>query len=889
MSATQTKIVADLIYLSECLSDVLDDSGDRSLAPYISYCFGTSEGNSLSFENPPPKISELLSLCFQLLNLVEENAAAQFRRSVEDEKSLGTIPGLWGQTFEKCKNYGIKPKDIAERFSRIQCEPVLTAHPTEAKRRTILEIYRELFLLLVKRENAMWTKYERNQIREEIKQCLERLWRTGEIYLQKPDVSSERRNIEYYLKNVFPEVLPILDVRLKQAWIESGADPSYLKNPAKLPKVTFGNWVGGDRDGHPFVTAEITEETLTSFCKVAISIQKDRLTDLTRALSISDRLQNPPKNLLDTLRTWEEKFGLEGTKCVVRNPNEPWRQYCNFLHLFLEKGISAKEYKNALRFLAESFESIGAGRLADLQVFPLERLFASFGFHLVKTDIRQNSAYHSIVIEQILKASGLPNWQYRNWSEAEKLAFLELELQSPRPFLLPDSQLDAEAKSLLDCYKVIRKHTAQYGLEGIGSFIVSMTKEVSDLLLVFLFLREAGLLSRNGKGEIFSPFQVVPLFETIEDLEKAPELLKSFLNKPIVQSSILDGYQQVMLGYSDSNKDGGIFASQWGLYRAETELTKVANDAKVKLKFFHGRGGTISRGGGKTHKFLDALPHGSLAGEIRMTVQGETIAQQFANKLNAAYNLELFLATTTKVTLRHEFLPKKTHRAYPIVERIAAETSAVYVDLLKSAGFIEFFSFATPIDAIEHSKIGSRPARRTGKRSFEDLRAIPWVFSWNQSRFYLPNWYGVGSVLRKLKVEKPEDFNILKDEVKEWHFLNYLMRNIETGLFSADPNIFARYASLVPDLEIRNFFLSKINKEYEETKKVLEELREGDLINTRPGMVETVRLRQRGLEILHGLQIDSLQKWRDQPDNPSLLNDVLLSINAIASGLRTTG
>ncbi len=871
----------------QCLSEVLIETNESHLIPYLLF----QEDRPLveSNKNPPPKISELLSLCFHILNMVEENGAAQYRRSVEDKNGLSELPGLWGQCFKKTSEYGLTHKQITEIFNQIECEPVLTAHPTEAKRATVLEYHRTLYLLLVKRENEMWTKYEQQTIRDEIKCVLEQLWRTGEIYLEKPDVTSERRNVEFYLRNVFPEVLPMLDLRLKQAWVEFGGDTRSFDDPVKLPKIQFGNWIGGDRDGHPFVTSKVTWETLESLSELAKNLHLEKLNLVTRSLALSERLQKPNQEFIDKIAVWKESFGESGNESVKRNPNEPWRQYCNLLSLRIKSNLSIEEYVFDLKFLRESLVNCGAIRLAEQLVFPLERLAISYGFHSAKTDIRQNSEFHERAMEQILKASGQKKWNYREWSEEERLNFLLMELKTPRPFLLPSTATETESKSLLEAYHVIKKFTDLRGKHGIGAFIVSMTRSVSDLLLVYVFLKEVGLLELNEKGDFFSPFSVVPLFETIEDLSKAPLLLDSYLNIPIVKNSIPMKTQQVMLGYSDSNKDGGIFTSQWSLYRAETQLTEVANRHSISLKFFHGRGGTISRGGGKTHKFLDALPHGSLTGKIRSTVQGETIAQQFANKINAVYNLELFLATTTKVTLRHKHRPKKDHPAYPIMENISRETRNAYVRLLEKEDFLTFFAEATPIDAIERSKIGSRPARRTGKRSFGDLRAIPWVFSWSQSRFFLPNWYGIGKVFSNLAKSSAKEFNILKEEVHNWHFLNYIIRNIETGIYSSSPKIYRKYAMLVQNSSIREKILEDIDTEYELTIHILNELRDGTIEEKRPGMVETLLLREPGLDVLHDLQIHTLSKWRENPVEGEELNSLLLSINAIASGLRTTG
>ncbi len=885
---SQSKVKSDLQFLFHALREVLESCGESHLCELIPFEH-SEDGTRVLPKVLPSKTAELFSLCFQLLNMVEENAAAQYRREIEEKKGLSDIPGLWGQTIAKCLGYGLTFSDIADTLPQILCESVLTAHPTEAKRASVLAMHRQLYLLLVKRENGMWTKYEQHQIREDIKLILERLWRTGEIYLQKPDIASERKNIEYYLVNVFPEAVSLVDERLKQAWQELGGDLNSLRDPDKLPNLSFGNWVGGDRDGHPFVTPEVTRETLEGFSKFGRSLHIEKIQSLAFALSLSERLQSPPAKLNSQLETWNKSHPNIMGEIVSKNLGEPWRQYCFFLKHLLETGLDLYSYQNHLISLKESLLELGATRLAERLIFPIQRLLILFGFHLAKTDIRQNSAYHSNVIEQILKASGESDWNYKSWTEDKKIQFLTNELKSPRPFLLPDTPLPDESTSLLKTYRIIGDHCKSFGSEGIGSFIVSMTKEVSDLLLVYIFLREAGLLRHNQDGSLSSLFPVVPLFETIDDLQRAPKIFESYLSHQIVKASLKDNTIQVMLGYSDSNKDGGIFASQWSLYEAESALTEIANKIPVKIRFFHGRGGTISRGGGKTHKFLDALPHGSLTGNIRMTVQGETIAQQFANKINAAYNLELFLATTTKVTLRHKHMPKKQHPAFPIVKALAQETSVVYNRLLKSEGFLEFFSQATPIDAIERSRIGSRPARRTGKRTFEDLRAIPWVFSWNQSRFYLPNWFGVGSALQQLKEKYADQFDTLKSEIKEWHFLNYIIRNIETGFYSANPSIFSEYANLVEDQELKTSILSKIKNEYDITKTMLDELREIPIEESRPGMLETLALRSQGLNNLHLMQVELLRQWRKTPENESLLDQLLLSINAIASGLRTTG
>ncbi|NCN08438.1 MAG: phosphoenolpyruvate carboxylase [Leptospira sp.] len=910
------KLNSDYISLLKNLRLVLERLGEKSIT-YLLPSLDENDKDLNKVNHLPEKAVELLSLSFQLLNMSEENVAAQYRRSIENSEDSKSLPGLWPFSIEKMKNYGLSESEILETIKSIHIEPVLTAHPTEAKRATILEQHRELYLLIVQLENQMWTPYERKEINKKIESVIERLWRTGEIYLRKPDVISEIRNIEHYLKNVFPIVLPILDTRLKQAWEESGFSKTVFQDASDFPKVSFGDWVGGDRDGHPFVTPEITSYVLQRFRNLSMEMYNDKLIELSKNLSLSDYLQNPPKSLLDAIKKYSNLLGELGKECIERNPDEPWRQFCNLIRYRLPSEENKKSipvsylYKNKSEFsqdisiLKNSLDSVKATRLVETEIFPLERWLITFGFHMAHLDIRQNSSYHEKAIDQILKSAGIANPDYSLMSEEERLAFLDKELSSPRPFLLPSISAGLEADNLLATYRTIQAHIHANGYAGIGSFIISMTRSVSDLLLVFLFFRESGILVNTEFG-LVSPIPIVPLFETIDDLENSSAILDSFLSKKIVLNSLkykkqidksTNSIQQIMLGYSDSNKDGGILASQWNLYRTQNRLTKIAQKHGIQLNFFHGRGGSISRGGGKTHRFLDALPHESLTGNIRMTVQGETIAQKYANKINAVYNMELFLATATKVTARHKFRSKKNHPSESIVSKLAKRSGEVYAELLNSEGFIEFYSQATPIDAIENSRIGSRPTRRTGSRTIADLRAIPWVFSWNQSRFYLPNWYGSGKALQELKEHSPKEFSIIQSEVEEWHFLKYAILNVETGIHSAKLSQMTAYSQLVEDVTIRDKFLKLISEEFNRTRDILNELfNHLPVEKRRPKMIQTIAMRERSLEILHAHQISLLKKWRDSVKNgaedsekESLLQPLLLTVNAIASGLRTTG
>lgn len=900
------KLDRDLAWLMDGFAEVLSEFGEGDLAERLPWRATAPAIETLGDQRLERHL-QVLSIAFQLLNMVEENAAAQTRRGNEGEHGPTVEPGGFGHTIQNLLASGLDAESIKAELPSIHLEPVFTAHPTEAKRATVLEQHRELYLHLVSRENQMWTPAEQNAIREQVKGVLERLWRTGEIFLAKPDIASERRGVLHYLRDVFPHVLSNIDRRLRDAWAASTGRPAEeLADIDCLPTLTFGNWVGGDRDGHDLVTATVTAQTLRDLREAALEILRNRLIQLGASLSLSRRLQDMPAALRAAL-AGAAALGEAGERALARNPEEPWRQFVNLMIARLPDGSPdatgryrhPRELADDLTTLAESLRAVGADRLITVEVLPVQRLVASFGFHLAAVDVRQNSNFHDRAIAQLLIAAGIDGAEFADWNEERRLELLTRELTHPRPLAHHQAQVGSEAAAVLDCYRVIADYIENYGPEGIGSLIISMTRSLSDLLVVYALAREAGLVRPDDQGQLICLVPVVPLFETIDDLIAAPDLLASFLDHPISKRSLArqagTPVVQVMLGYSDSNKDGGILMSQWSLHIAQRKLAKVATERGVHIRFFHGRGGTISRGAGPTHRFFQALPHGSLTGSFRLTEQGETIAQKYANKITAGYNLELLTAGVLGATFRHRN-PSPTPSHYrDAVGRLAERSRDAYQRLLQADGFMTYWASATPIDVLERSSIGSRPSRRTGRRTLEDLRAIPWVFSWNQSRHYLPGWYGLGSALEELEREEPERFEVVCEAAREWSFLRYVLMNAETSLASVDLDIVADYAGLVEDVSVRERFLSRITGEWRRTEAMLERLCGGPRSDRRPLMMKTLHLREEPLRHLHAQQVQLIRRWRsllahaDNDGADRLLPTLLLSINAVASGLRTTG
>ncbi|MDH5654686.1 MAG: phosphoenolpyruvate carboxylase [Spirochaetia bacterium] len=915
------KMQMDLTFLMECFREILVEHGEEKLLPYLPWGKNRREDSG----HFPEQIAQAYSICFNLLNMTEENAAAQMRRIGESREGLSGKAGMWGHSLKILKENKFSENEILKCFPKIHVEPVLTAHPTEAKRATVLEHHRKLYLLLVQKENTMWTQFEQKNIREQIKTVLERLWLTGEIFFSRVDVESELRNIIHYLKSVFPDSVNLLDRRFILAWENAGFDSKKITDPDQLPSVTFGTWVGGDRDGHPFVTTEVTKNTLIELRKAAIDLIKENLRNTASKLSISDRIQKPSKEMAKRIDELTILLGEKGVRARSRNPDESFRQFLNLIseaipsesleqagmvcdssnYVFKEEtGIykSPKELYNDLQIMIRTLRSTKAYRLWMEDIFPLMRIVKTFGFHLASLDVRQNSMYHDRALSQMMISAGMSSKDYPEWPLKKKILFLNRELRSTRPFALPSSHLGDEADSVLGCFRVITQYIKNFGYEGIGSFIISMTRSVADLLTVYIFARESGLMINTPEGPV-CPVPVVPLFETIDDLQKSPEIVEEFLNHPITQRSLkyiqkIKGYdqptQQIMIGYSDSNKDGGIITSMWNLFLAQRRIDETAKKLGFTIKFFHGRGGTISRGAGPTYRFLDALPTGTLHGDIRLTEQGETISQKYANKISAVYNLELLTAGVTKNTLLYTHGPRIPKKYEEIMNLLSEKSRETYEELVHSDSFISFFREATPIDAIELFRLGSRPSRRTGNQSLNDLRAIPWVFSWNQSRFFITGWFGAGRALEFLEKKYQEDFKLVREHLHERPAIRYILTNVETSIATANLDVMRKYSNLVTDQGLRKKIFSLIEAEYELTIKMLNRIMGGTLDSRRPKFLRTLELREEALFPLHNEQIALLKKWRalkkgNKKEAEQYLIQIQFTINSIASGLRTTG
>lgn len=840
-----------------------------------------------------------LTIGFHLIAVVEQRETERHR--AEAQRFGHVESGLFRSVLAELAPpapSAVYRRDLESALSRVDAEVVFTAHPTEARRISAIEQYRELYALLPSDRPIDQVDGE---TREAVATTLERLFRADEVRLRKPGLVDEHGAVVDIIGSSIVQAIPAVDRHLAHAARAIGLDPDRL--PA--PRLRFATWVGGDRDGHPLVTAEVTADTLRRQRRAALDLHRAALTQLARRLGLSGIRQHPPAALTGAIARLGEILGPSAAPALARNPEEPWRTFINLMITRLPPAegpsppaayAQPADLVADLRILEDSLVAIGADRLARSDARHVRRVAEAIGFSLAALDLRQNSAAHDLALDQLLIAARAPRTDFSRWPEPERLAFLRAELDSPRPFLPSRAALGPAAAAARDALAVFTRHRELHGQDGLGVYIVSMTRSVSDLLVPFLFAREAGLLLDTPGGPS-CPIEIVPLFETIDDLERAPLILDAFLSIPIVARSLAARasagrrpVQTVMVGYSDSNKDGGVTASLWAVHRAEAALLEIASARGVDLRFFHGRGGTLSRGAGPTHRFLSALPSRALTSGLRLTEQGETVIQKYGTRDAAAYNLELLLAGTLRRLVLDGRDAASPAPPLAAMDHIAAASRHRYEALVAAPGFIEVFRAMTPIDVIETSGIGSRPSRRTGQATVADLRAIPWVFAWAQSRWAVTGWYGLGSGLAALERDDPDAFAALSTSALTWPPLRYIVANASVSVLGIDLAIARRYLALAAGLPGAAPVGAAIEEELALTRHHLERLYGGPLERARERIHRLIALRTTGLASAHDRQLGLLAAWRagDRRDE-ALRAGLLATVNAIAAGLRTTG
>jgi phosphoenolpyruvate carboxylase len=848
-------------------------------------------------------------ILFQLLAIAEQNAAMRRRRYIERTRGRAALRGTFDHVLAEAAADGIAPEEIQTLLSGLRVRPVITAHPTESKRVTVLEKYRKVYLLLRELEQRRWTDRERAALIGDLRDQIELVWMTGELHLEKPTVQHEvSRGLHFFDKTLFdktPEMLGLIDAALDQYYPGRSFDLP--------PFFQFGSWIGGDRDGNPSVTTRVTGWTLRQNALASLRHYISRITDLARALSITERaLPVPPDFQVELTRA----LGGSGEANAIkkRNPGEPYRQYLSIVLHKLDTTIarvqgmdiggpgapylSADELIQDLWVIERALVEANSPSIAADLVKPVRRAVEIFRFSTVRLDLRENTTKTTAALQALWWATAghgddnppeLGSREWRAW------LFRALARPLTGPHLIPE--LPAEATELIDMFAQAAEVRHEIDRDAFGSFILSMTRSVDDILGAYLLAKEGGAFLDAAGTEICA-LPIVPLFETIADLRAAPTIMREALSVPLIRRSThwQSNVQEVMIGYSDSNKDGGFVASNWELAKAQSQLTTVGAEMGTAIAFFHGRGGSVSRGGAPTGRAIAAQPAGSIRGRFRVTEQGEVVSYKYANKGTSLYQMELLAASVFEHALKSEreeaLRPKREFD--DILEALSGASRAAYIGLVTHPGLVQYFQAASPLEEISLLNIGSRPARRFGAQSLADLRAIPWVFAWAQNRHIITGWYGVGSAIASLlQVRGQQGEALLPHLFKDSRLFRLIIDEVEKTLLLVDLDIARDYASLVPDQGVRDMIFAMIAQELALTREMVLKVSGGSEIAARfPEHRRALAQRLPTINEVNREQVELLRRFRGastEAEREAYKSALLLSINTVAAGLGATG
>jgi phosphoenolpyruvate carboxylase len=866
---------------------------------------GTGDGSTTSHEDTLGELLDGLDLAtlstlgraftayFYLANVTE-----QTHRLDEFASRTRGDRGWMERTIDQIEEAGLEVADVEALLDRLELRPVFTAHPTEASRRSILTKLNHVADLLERRLDPRSTEADKRRIDRRMAEVIDLMWQTDEIRKDRPDPMDETTSVIFFFDELFsgaiPEVLDDYAAQMKRLGIDVRVDRSPIR---------FGSWVGGDRDGNPFVTAEVTRAALAAQHEHGLRNVIAVVESLASELSTSSRIVSVNSELLASIAADREDLPDVYQRFGDLNAEEPYRLKIAYIHQRLVNTQRSLAFGDTIgqqtgyRSAAELLEDVGqiyrslvdnrGGLVATGLVARVMRTIATFGFRLATLDIRQIATKHHEALGELYDRLGVA---YNDLSDDARTRLLTGELSSRRPMATSTAQLSDATAETLGVFQTIREAKDRYGEDVIESYVISMTRGVDDVLAAAVLAREAGLIDAPGR---LADIGFVPLLETTQELRKAGQILDELLCvEPYREMLALRGdVQEVMLGYSDSNKHGGITTSQWEIYKAQQGLRDVANRHGVTLRLFHGRGGTIGRGGGPTHEAILAQPFGTVDGPIKITEQGEVISDKYGLEDLAARNLELALSAVIEASLLHR-APRQSREQlgqwYEAMDAMSEAAYGTYRELIEDPGLVDYFLSATPVETLGAMNIGSRPSRRQGGGgSLDDLRAIPWVFGWTQSRQIVPGWFGVGAGLVAARDAGYGDD--LGRMYENWSFFSTFISNVEMTLAKTDLVIAKRYVSALVSPEHRHLFDS-IEREYETTVEQVLSITGGrTLLDTHPILRRTLSVRGTYLEPLHHIQVNLLERSRLVEDDPVLRRALLLTVNGIAAGLRNTG
>ena len=851
------------------------------------------------------QVIRAFAVFFHLVNIAEQNHRIRRKRDYDHTAGESIQPGSIESVVKELKRKKMSVESVQDILHTISLELVMTAHPTEATRKAVLDIHQRIADGVLELDNPMLTHREREKLHEKLAGEVLTLWQTDELRDRKPTVLDEVRNGMYYFDETLFEVLPELYGEMERCLTkyypgEKWQVPSFLR---------FGSWIGGDRDGNPSVTSSVTWKTLEMQRFLAIQKYVESLRQLQENLSFSKNRVAVSQELLDSIEQDRNQMDIVIEE-PWRNEKEPYRMKLVYILEKMHntgnpqfkdttaKYNSAVELAADLQIVDRSLRGHYATYIADHYITILIRQVDLFGFHMATLDVRQHSKEHETAMAEVFAKMDIST-NYADLPEEEKIQLLTQVLNDPRPITSPYIQYSESTQECLDVYRTIQEAQKEFGLRSIKTYLISMTQGASDILEVMVFSKEAGLYRRKNDGSIHCTLQPAPLFETIDDLQAAPEIMEALFNIPAYRDCLQDWHQlqEIMLGYSDSNKDGGVLTANWELRVALKAITNIASLHQVKVKFFHGRGGALGRGGMPLNRSILAQPADTIGGGIKITEQGEVLSQRYAIKGIAYRSLEQAIgALVTSAVIAKQPQSEMIEEPWEsIMKEISVNAQIKYQDLIfRDPDFLTFFNESTPLPEIGELNIGSRPAKRKNSNRFEDLRAIPWVFAWTQSRYLVPAWYAAGHGLQSFYQGKVENMVMLQTMYQEWSFFSSMIDNLQMALAKADLQIAKEYGKLIKDSQMGERIYNLIKEEYECTSRIILQITgQAEILDNASVLQESIRLRNPYVDPLSYLQVELLTKLRalrdTEDDDTLLLREVLLTINGIAAGLRNTG
>jgi phosphoenolpyruvate carboxylase len=843
---------------------------------------------------------------FALLANVAEDIHRERRRAIHLAAGEPPQDSSLAATYLKLDAAQIDSSSAADVLTGALVSPVITAHPTETRRRTIFDTQHRITELMRLRLHGLAQTEDGRSIEHELRRHILTLWQTALIRLQRLKIQDEIETGLRYYQAAFLEVIPQVNAEVRAALRHRWPDTDVLEDPILRP----GSWIGGDRDGNPNVTADVVRLATSSAAFTALDHYFQELTALEQELSMSARLVHISDELAALADACHEaaRFDEPYRRAVrvvrARLSATAWaildRQPEHELDLGLDRYATPDDLSADLDVIDASLRANGSALLADDRLARLREAVRTFGFHLCGLDLRQNSDVHEEVVGELLAWAGV-HPDYASLPEPDRVELLVHELRTRRPLIRNGADLSELARKELDICFAAARAVDVFGPLAVPNYIISMCQSVSDMLEAAILLKEVGLLDiKDGVSgpQPYCPVGVVPLFETIDDLQRGSSILEAVLELPLYRALVASRgeSQEVMLGYSDSNKDGGYLAANWALYRAELDLVESARKTGIRLRLFHGRGGTVGRGGGPSYDAILAQPPGAVSGSLRLTEQGEVIAAKYAEPRIAYRNLESLVAATLEATLLDvEGLGEAAGPAYQVLDDLAARAQRAYAELVHhTPGFVEYFKASTPVSEIGSLNIGSRPTSRKPTTSIADLRAIPWVLAWSQCRVMLPGWYGTGTAFAEWIAEGAENdgarLEVLRDLYRKWPFFRTVLSNMAQVLAKSDMGLAARYAQLVEDETLRRRVYDKIVVEHERTIAMHKLITgQDDLLADNPALARSVFNRFPYLEPLNHLQVELLRRYRSGETDELVQRGILLTMSGLATALRNSG